>query len=143
MNPAAASTSALAQSAVPVSQAEARLYELWGEIRDLGSAFDLLDWDQETYMPGGGLVTRGKVGATLAGIKHRLLTASELQDVLAACAEEAAPGRVLAAQVRQARLEVDRAVKIPESLAKALAEARSRGTGAWQKARAASDWSLF
>ena len=125
------------------SRAEARLYELWGEIRDLSAAFDLLDWDQETYMPEGGLEGRGKAGATLAGLKHRLLTAPELADVLAACAEEAAPGSVLAAQVRQARLEVDRAAKIPESLAKALAEARSRGAGAWQKARAAADFSLF
>lgn len=125
------------------SRAERRLYELWGEIRDLSAAFDLLDWDQETYMPEGGLESRGKVGATLAGLKHRLLTASELQDVLAECAAEAAPGSVLAAQVRQARLEVDRSVKIPEALAKRLAEARTRGTGAWQKARAAADFSLF
>jgi carboxypeptidase Taq len=125
------------------SRAELRLYELWGEIRDLGAAYDLLDWDQETFMPEGGLATRGKVGATLAGLKHRLLTAPELGEVLEACAAEAAPGSVLAAQVRQARYDVDQAVKIPESLAKALAEARSRGTGAWQKARAAADFSLF
>lgn len=141
MNLPAAAPSAAAPP--PPSPAERRLYELWGEIRDLTAAYDLLDWDQETYMPEGGLGSRGKVGATLAGLKHRLTTARELQDVLAACAEEAAPGSVLAAQVRQARLEVDRSVKIPESLAKALAEARTRGTGAWQKARAAADFSLF
>ena len=127
----------------PPSRAELRLYEMWGEIRDLGTAYDLLDWDQETFMPDGGLENRGKVGATLAGIKHRMMTAPELGEVLDACAAEAAPGSVLEAQVRQARCDVDRAVKIPESLAKALAEARSRGTGAWQKARAAADFSLF
>lgn len=127
----------------PASRAELRLYELWGEIRDLGAAYDLLDWDQETFMPEGGLENRGKVGATMAGLKHRLMTAPELREVLDACAAEAAPGSVLEAQVRQARCEVDRSVKIPESLAKALAEARTRGTGAWQKARAAADFSLF
>lgn len=132
-----------AEAAAAPSRAERRLYELWGEIRDLSAAFDLLDWDQETYMPEGGLESRGKVGATLAGIKHRMVTAPELADVLEECAALAAPGSVLAAQVRQAKLEVDRSVKIPEALAKALAEARSRGAGAWQKARAAADFSLF
>ena len=126
-----------------LSAAERRLYELWGEIADLTAAYDLLDWDQETQMPEGGLESRGRVGATLAGLRHRMLIAPELRDVLDACAEQAAPGSVLAAQVRQARIEVGQAAKIPESLAKALAEARSRGTGAWQKARAASDFSLF
>ncbi len=132
-----------ASAAAPASHAETRLYELWGEIRDLGTAFDLLDWDQETQMPSGGLEARGKVGSTLAAVKHRLLIAPELSDVLAACTEEAAEGSVLAAQVRQAKLEVDRAIKTPESLTRALAEARTRGSGAWQKARAAANFALF
>ncbi len=141
--PAVAAAEIETPAGAPPSRAEGRLYELWGEIRDLSAAFDLLDWDQETYMPEGGLESRGKVGATLAGLKHRLLTAPELADVIAQCAAEAAPSSVLAGQVRLAKQEVDRSVKIPEALAKALAEARSRGAGAWQKARAAADFRLF
>jgi carboxypeptidase Taq len=125
------------------SKHQVRLAELWGEIRDLQSSLDLLDWDQETQMPEGGVGARAKVCATLAGLRHRLMSAPELQDVLAACAAEAEPGSVAAAQVRQARLDVDRATRMPEDLAKAIAEARSRGTAAWQKARAASDFALF
>ena len=123
---------------------EARLYELWGEIRDLQSADDLLQWDQETQMPAGGVEGRAKVSATLAGLRHQKLTSREMQDVLAACdgmADE--DGGILRAQVTAARREVERAVKVPESLVRQLAEASSSGLSAWREAREAKDMSLF
>jgi carboxypeptidase Taq len=125
-----------------IEKAERRLYALWGEIRDLRSAEDLLMWDQETYMPAGGVEARATTLATLAGIKHQRLTDPELGEVLEVCA--AAPqDSVLAAQVHSARHEVDRAVRVPEELERALAEAAARGSAAWQKARAAADFRLF
>ncbi len=127
----------------PQSPAEQRLYELWSEYCDLKAAEALLEWDQETHLPPRAHGTRGEVLATLAALKHRRLTSPELGDALAACAEEAADGSVLAAQVRAARRLVDRAVKVPERLLKEIAAARSVGLGAWQEARRASDFSLF
>ncbi|MEE8523459.1 MAG: carboxypeptidase M32 [Thermoanaerobaculia bacterium] len=125
-----------------IENAERRLYALWGEIRDLQSVKDLLDWDQETYMPTGGVEARAKMAATVAALKHQRLTSPELLDTLEICAE-APEGSVLAAQVRCARLEVDRAVRLSESLVRELAEARATGGAAWQKARAESDFALF
>ncbi len=123
--------------------AERRLYELWGEIRDLGAAGDLLDWDQETNMPAAGVEARGKVVATLAGLKHRALTSPELRDVLDVCAVAAQQGSALAAQVRCARHEVDRAAKVPRALTREIAEAGVNGLEAWRQAREAADFSLF
>lgn len=123
--------------------AEQRLYALWGEIRDLEAAGDLLDWDQETQMPAGGVEARSKMAATLEALKHRGLTSPELSDVLDACAEAAPEGGVLAAQVRRARRAVDRAARVPESLALALAEARVTGAEAWRAAREAADFGAF
>ncbi len=125
-----------------IENAERRLYELWGEIRDLQSVKDLLDWDQETYLPPGGVENRAKIAATVAAVKHQRMTSPELQDVLATCAE-APEDSILAAQVRCARLEVDRAVRMPESLVREIAQARSTGGANWQKARAESDFSMF
>lgn len=125
------------------NDAERRLYELWGEIHDLSSAGDVLDWDQETNMPPGGVEARGKVVATLAGLKHRALTSSELRDVIDACAEAAPEGSALAAQVRCARHEVDRAVKVPRALTRELAEAGVTGLEAWRRAREVADFHLF
>ena len=123
--------------------AERRLYELWGEIRDLSAASDVLEWDQETNMPPAGVEARGKVVATLAGLKHRALTSPELRDVLDACGDAAAEGSALAAQVRCARHEVDRAAKVPRALTRAIAEAGVTGLEAWRRAREAADFSLF
>ncbi len=123
--------------------AERRLYELWGEIRDLSSASDILEWDQEINMPAAGVEARGKAVATLAGVKHRALTSPELRDVLDACAEAAPEGSALAAQVRCARHEVDRAAKVPRALTREIAEAGVTGLEAWRKAREAADFSLF
>lgn len=124
-------------------KAEDRLYELWGGIRDLQGAIFTLEWDQETHMPPGGLEARGQALATLTGLRHRLLTAPELSDVLTTCAEAAEPGSVLEAQVRTARREVDRAVKVPEELEKELARAQSTGLAAWRQAREQDDHALF
>ena len=123
--------------------AERRLYELWGEIRDLGAASDLLEWDQEINMPPAGVEARGKAVATLAGLKHRALTSPELRDVIDACDEAAAEGSALAAQVRCARRDVDRASKVPRSLTRELAEAGVTGLEAWRQARQEADFQLF
>ena len=125
------------------SPAAARLRELWGEIRNVESAQALLEWDQETQLPRSAGEGRGKMLGTLAAIKHRLVTAAELREVIDRLAEEAAvgagepaDGELRTAQVREARRTVDRASKVPESLATALAEAQSLALGAWQQARA-------
>ncbi len=123
--------------------AEQRLYTLWGEIRDLQSAQDLLEWDQETYMPLRGQEARGQALATLAGIKHQRLVAPELLEALAECAAQATPGSLLADQVRCARVDVDRAVLLPEALVRALAKAKSAGLAAWHAARQKADFAGF
>ena len=123
--------------------AQDRLFELWGEVVDLGSAMAVLQWDQETQMPTKGQESRGKQLATLAGIHHAKMTDPALADALDAAAEEAGEDPEAAAQVREARRSVDRASKVPAALAKDLAEAESNGLASWQEARAASDFSLF
>jgi carboxypeptidase Taq len=120
-----------------------RLFELWREIRDLDAAEALLSWDQETYMPPRGLDGRAGSLATLAGVKHERLTATELQDALEAASQAEDPNGDLAAQVGRARHRVDRAVKVPASLAKELALASSHALASWQAARATSDYSRF
>ena len=122
---------------------EQRLYQLWGEIRDLSSAEDLLGWDQETGMPPRAHQARGDVMATLAGLKHQRLTSPELSDVLGECAAVAEPDSVLEAQVREARRKVDRAVRVPLSLARELAHCQSVAINAWRAARERDDFAYF
>jgi carboxypeptidase Taq len=120
-----------------------RLYRLWAEVRDLAALEELLEWDQETVMPARGVEGRARLLATVAGIRHGKLTAAELSEAIAACAEAAAPGSVEAAQAAEARRQVDRAVRVPAALAAALAEAKTRAVAAWQEARSRADFPLF
>jgi|FLOH01.1.fsa_nt_gi carboxypeptidase Taq len=116
---------------------------LWGTVDDLEHGSAVLQWDQETYMPSQGAAARGKILATLAGIHHDKMVAAELSDAIAAAQEEVAPDSVEAAQVRTAKIEVERELKIPAKLAMDLAEAESAGLVAWQQARAEADFSSF
>ena len=96
-------------------------------------------------MPDGAADNRAKMAASLAGTIHQKLTSDRLWEAILAAAEAAKDsGNVLeVAQAREAKRDAERARRIPESLARALAEASSLGTTAWQKARKASDFSAF
>ena len=120
----------------------ARFRALWGEIRDLESAQQLLEWDQETYMPAGGAAARGRVLATLAGLRHARLTAPELSETVATLAE-AAPDGEWEAQAREASRLVRRATAVPRRLAEEIAAASSAGLAAWQEARPRRDYALL
>ena len=119
-----------------------RFHALWGEVADLGFASGLCTRDQETVMPRGGAAGRARLQATLAGLRHERLVAPELGEVVARCGEQAEPGSLLAAQVREARRQLARATRIPEALAP-RAEAAAEGHEAWMAARAARDFARF
>src|SRR5690349_5245427 len=102
-----------------------RFLALWGEITDLGHALALASWDQETQMPRRGGTARALLSATLAGARHVRLVAPELAEAVERCAEEAEPGSVLEAQVREARRILRRVTRIPERLAREKAAAAS------------------
>ena len=113
-----------------------RMLELAAELADLGSAAELLGWDQETKMPKKGVNGRAHVSATLAGIYHEKIIAPELRDCLVALREtngELDP--VSRSQVDDLWRTHDRAVRLPASLVKTLAETRARASSIWAEAR--------
>jgi len=48
----------------------------------------VLEWDQSTYMPPGGLAYRADQLASLGGRSHRLFTAKAVGDLLAECEQQ-------------------------------------------------------
>ena len=56
-------------------------------ISDLRSAKSLLFWDQQTYMPGGGVAGRAEQVATLSRLAHEMLTDDETKSLLDASGE--------------------------------------------------------
>jgi carboxypeptidase Taq len=106
----------------------------------------VLGWDQRTHIPDKGHPHRHNQFAMLAKWIHARGTDPRLGEALARV--EASylvtdPGAVTAVNVREWRRDYDRAVKIPQELAVALAKATAEGETAWERTRPASDWETF
>jgi carboxypeptidase Taq len=115
-------------------------------VQDLRMAANVLEWDQETYMPEGGATARAHQVATLRRLAHEAFTAPETARLLEA-AEAAAgdldPHSDEAALVRVVRRDLDKATRLPARLVSELAEASAHAKEAWKAASAASRFSVF
>jgi carboxypeptidase Taq len=117
-------------------------------VSDLSRAAALLAWDQETYMPAGGVAGRADQLATLHRLAHQRFTSDEVGRLLEELEGEAEESgwpydSVDASLVRVTRRDFERQLKLPTDLvvAKARAAATSRAT--WARAREESDWAAF
>lgn len=113
------------------------------ELRDLQGAIGLLTWDQETYLPRKAEPARGSQLSTLQGLHHERLTAPALGALLLEAEEQAGLTADQKAMVRVLRWERDRAINVPGTLVRAIAEAQSQGLTAWRAAREAKDFRRF
>lgn len=114
------------------------------DVHHLHMAAAVLDWDQQTYMPPGGVYARSEQKAVLARLAHELFTADETGSLLAASeAEGAPPESDDAALLRMARRDFDLATRLPASLVSELSRVTSLAQEEWAKARAASDYAAF
>lgn len=108
-----------------------------GVLVDLDGAAAVLEWDRETIMPPGAAGARGAQLATLAGLRHRHLVDPSVDDALQHVLRSDDPWR--AASARIALRERSRALRVPEDLVRALAEASSHGVAVWTDARPRGD----
>jgi carboxypeptidase Taq len=112
-------------------------------IHRLDGVMAVLGWDQEVVMPTGGARTRGHHRGALASVIHEKVTAPELGERLDAAAADPQADPALLANVRVARRRRDRAVKLPASLVRELAEATATAHPDWVAARRDDDWARF
>ena len=112
----------------------------------LKSMGQLLGWDQRTYIPANGYGHRHNQFAMLAKWIHARATDPRVGEALARVeASELVenPAATAAVNVREWRRDYDRAVKIPQDLAVALAKATAEGETAWERTRPENDWETF
>lgn len=123
--------------------AYAQLCDLNREIGLLGSIDAVLGWDQETYMPDKGLDHRAKQLAYLSGKAHSLSTSARMRKLLDQAEKEGASSEREAANLRQWRWQVERALCIPAKLVTEESSVTSHAKAAWAAARKKSDFSTF
>src|SRR5437879_13772600 len=61
-----------------MADAMKRLRAILAEVTDIQRAGAVLDWDQETYMPPGGIQNRAEQTSTLSEVAHRRFTSDEV-----------------------------------------------------------------
>lgn len=135
--------------AMELTTSDARLVDLrerLGRVMDLRAAANVLEWDQETYMPDGAAEARAAQIATVRSLAHEHFTTDEIGRLLEDLepeVEELDPISTEAALVRIVRRDYDKARKLPTSLVARFAEAVSRAKQAWKRARAEDDFPHF
>jgi carboxypeptidase Taq len=112
----------------------------------LGAVAQLLNWDQETYMPPAGAANRADQQAILAAIVHQRKTDPRIGELLATCEGDPALTKVgseSAANLREMRRDYDLATKLPNELVAELARVGSQAQEVWKDARHKSDFAMF
>jgi len=121
----------------------ARFRDWMAVLSDLSSAIGLVGWDREVAMPPRGAEARGRQLGTLATLVHRELIRDDVEEALRALEEHDGldgDARAMLAESRRAR---ERALRVPEALVRAEAEASSRCIAVWLEARPANDFRAF
>lgn len=119
--------------------------KLMDRVKDVGrmhAVEQLLDWDQETYMPAEGVKPRAELAALVSGLAHERLISDETRKLLddASSAED---DHVAQTNLRETRRTFDRASRIPTELVKEIAHAGAIAKSAWAKAREQSKFADF
>ena len=112
----------------------------------LTSAYGLLGWDEETYMPRAAAEYRGEQLAYLAGLIHTRGTDPRVGELLHAVEGSevvADPESIEAVNVRLLRLAFDRDRQVPTPLVEEEARITPTAQQAWSDARRASDYRIF
>ena len=123
-----------------------QLRQILAEVTDLNRAALVLEWDQETYMPPGGVQGRAEQLATLLRLSHVMFTGADVGRLLDALEDELSSAPFdsdEASIVRVTRRDYDQARKLPPDLVAEIARAGSVARPVWEKARRDEDFSLF
>lgn len=116
------------------------------KVYDLLAAANLLEWDQDVYMPPGGAQGRAHQIGTLRSLAHQIFTSDEvgaLLEDLTPLQDEMAYDSDDASLIRLAKRNYDKQKVIPSSFVMAMEEASRLGTSVWVEARKYNDFAKF
>lgn len=116
------------------------------DITVLRTAGEILQWDMETKMPAKGLELRSEQLSLIDLIEHRMVTDKKIGSLLDAIEKDRAFDSLDDEKRRNVhilRKSYDESSKLPDKLVAEIAKQQILATGAWKKAKAAKDFSMF
>lgn len=123
-----------------------KLRDLLGEVSDIGGASAVLGWDQQTYMPPGGVQDRAMQLATLDRLGHEKFVSDEmgtLLEELQPALETLDPDSDEARMVIQIAKEYEKQRKVPSEWVANYSRTTSLAQQNWQSAREQSNFEKF
>ncbi|MCI0358380.1 MAG: carboxypeptidase M32 [Planctomycetaceae bacterium] len=122
------------------------LVDHWREQALVASCQELLVWDELTRLPDGAMEYRGRQIAYLAGKHHQLATdprIGEWLDLAERSPLAADPLSDTAVNLREARRQYDRLMRLPRALVEELARLVTAAQHEWKLAREVDDFRRF
>ncbi len=119
------------------------LKALLATMSDLRAANSVLSWDQQTYMPAGGIGTRANQMGTLSRLIHERSTSAELRGLLDQLDGQLDPETDDGALVRIARRDFEHDTKLSADLVERMSHTTAMADAVWVQARLTGDWPLF
>jgi len=126
------------------------LKEFSYSIKTYSSILSLLHWDQETYMPPGGITARGEQIALLSGHIHELKTSKKYRHLLEKAIyissgklKKRGMSRLEQIAIREWHREFERDSKLPISFIKRFSQTTSEASQIWQTAKKTNNFKLF
>jgi carboxypeptidase Taq len=123
-----------------------QLTTILNEVDDLNHTKNLLNWDQQTYMPPGGTQGRSNQMATLTRLAHVKFTSDEagqLLEDLKPYAQELDPDSDTARLVKVTSRNYAKKIKVPPEFVAEFAQLTSQAHRVWEEAREVSDFEKF
>lgn len=117
-----------------------------GEIDDLNKAAAILDWDQQTYMPPGGVEARAMQIATLQKLAHARFVSDRMRallDALLPLTDDMEPDSDDTRLIQVTAREYDKAKNIPDELIAELAWKTALAHNVWVQAQVDKDFAAF
>ncbi|HSX10240.1 MAG TPA: carboxypeptidase M32 [Chlamydiales bacterium] len=126
------------------------LRELSVEIHTLNSILGLLHWDQETYMPPGGISPRSHQISLLSTLIHEKKTSRKFKECLGKLANKSTwkpkvkgLSKPDLAMLREWEKDFARATKLPSSFVKTFAQVTSEASQIWSAAKKDNNFKIF
>ncbi len=123
-----------------------QLKEILFQVYDLNAVQQLLNWDQQTYMPLGGAEERGEQLATLAQLAHERFTSPEVGELLEdlqVFVDQLPPDSDEACLLRVTRRLYGKQTRVPASYVAEFAQVTTLAQTAWEQAKANDDFEYF
>jgi carboxypeptidase Taq len=122
------------------------LKKLLGVSADLAYAAAVLGWDQQCYMPPGGVANRGSQLGTLSSLEHSNFVSDEvgtLLEELVPYGESLDPESDDACLIEVTNREFQKLTKVPNEFVAEFTRVTAMAHGAWEEARAKDDFAHF